>query len=173
MLTIALTFLLATPDDLPAGWMKGNFTPNGFAITMPIPKRQSFEDTGPDDKPVHIQIYRGKVGEVSYIVSVSNFSLSYISQPVKVIFDNARDGSLARSGGTLVSEKDIQLGTTTGRETMVKAKDAGFVRARVYVYNQRQYSLTITSPQEADLDTADARRFFESFVLKPIKKTGK
>lgn len=166
--------LLAHPavDDLPAGWIKHDFADAGFFVTMPQPKRQSFDDKGPDDKPVHIQMYRGKVAETTYVVSVSTFSLSYITQPVKVILDNARNGSVARSAGKVVSEKDIVLGQVTGRETVVHVAGAGYVRSRIFVFNQRQYAVMIASPQQAELDNTDARRFLESFKPRLIKKTG-
>lgn len=169
---IALGLLMSTLiSDLPEGWVAIKATNLGYHVSMPKPERKAFQDTGPDNKPVHISLYRGTVGKTSYIVSVSEFSKSYLSQPVKLIFDNARDGSLKRSGGTLVSEKDIKFNTIPGREIVVKAKDAGYVKARVYVYNLRQYSVMMAVEKEADLETSDAKLFFDSFELKPLKRT--
>ncbi|MBL8824223.1 MAG: hypothetical protein JNJ77_16680 [Planctomycetia bacterium] len=170
LLLLAVTF---TRDDLPEGWNKVSLPTAGFKVNMPNPERKFMEDKGPDDKPVFIRMHRGKEGKVSYLVTVSEFSLSYISQPAKTIFDNAREGSLARSGGSLVSEKDIKLDKVPGREFVVKAKEAGFVRARVYVFNQRQYSVMVAGPKLEDLETPETKQFFDSFKLTPIRKQGK
>lgn len=169
---ITLGLLLCTFwGDLPEGWVAIKATNLGYVVSMPKPERKAFQDVGPDEKPVHISLYRGTVGKTSYIVSVSEFSKSYLSQPVKVIFDNARDGSLKRSGGTLVREKDIKFNTIAGRETIVKAKEAGYVKARVYVYNLRQYAVIVAAEKEEDLESKEARLFFDSFELKPLKRT--
>lgn len=173
LILILLLNLTITSDDLPAGWTKVSLPTAGFKVDMPNPERKFLEDKGPDDKPVFIRIHRGKEGKVSYLVTVSEFSLSYITQPAKTIFDNAREGSLARSGGSLVSEKEIKLDKVPGREFVVKAKDAGFVRARVYVFNQRQYSVMVAGPKLEDLETAETKLFFDSFKLIPIRKQGK
>lgn len=170
ILFIGLLFTLYTPDDPAIRWQP--IANPGCSAKLPNanPKVQKLDDTGPDDKPVKITIYRGSIGKTSYIVSISEFSADYIKQPVKAIFDNARNGSLARSGGTLVSEKDITLDKVPGRETIVKAKDAGFVKAHVYVHNDKQYAVMIGSPNEKDLDDDNARKFFDSFKLKTIPK---
>jgi hypothetical protein len=170
MITLGL-LLCACWGDLPEGWVAIKAANLGYVVSMPKPERKAFQDVGPDDKPVHISLYRGTVGKTSYIVSVSEFSKSYLSQPVKLIFDIARDGSLKRSGGTLVSEKDIKFNTIPGREIVVKAKEAGYVKARVYVYNLRQYSVMMAGEKESDLDTKEAQLFFDSFELKPLKRT--
>lgn len=170
---ILLLTLTSFADDLPAGWAKISLPTAGFQVHMPNPERKFMEDKGPDDKPVFIRIHRGNSGKVSYLVTVTEFSLSYISQPVKVIFDNAREGTLARSGGSLVSEKEIKLDKVPGREIIVKAKDAGFVRARIYVFNQRQYSVMVAGPRLEDLDSTEAKHFFDSLKLVPIRRQGK
>ena len=56
---------------------------------------------------------------------------------------------------------------------MVKAKEAGFVRARIYVFNQRQYSVMVAGPKLEELDSAETKQFFDSFKLTPIRKQGK
>ncbi len=172
MIMFALGLLMCiVAADLPEGWVAIKAANLGYQVSMPKPERKAFQDIGPDDKPVHISLYRGTVGRTSYIVSVSEFSKSYLSQPVKVIFDNARDGSLKRSGGTLVSEKEIKFNTIPGRETVVKAKEAGYVKARIYVYNLRQYSIMLAGEKEDDLESKEAKLFFDSFELKPLKRT--
>ncbi|MFT3880350.1 MAG: hypothetical protein QM703_11900 [Gemmatales bacterium] len=172
-LALSFLILLRLPDDPPPRWMP--LANPGCSARLPNanPKVQKLEDTGPDDKPVKISIYRGTIGKTSYLVTISEFSDEYMKQPVKIIFDNARNGSIARSGGKLVSEKDIELDKVPGRETIVTVKDAGFVKARVYVHNERQYAVMIASPNEKELDDENAKKFFESFKLKTMRRPGK
>src|SRR5262245_5801790 len=159
-------------DALPAGWVKFAARGEGFSISSPATfKRQQLTDKGPDQKDVKITVFRANVGDESYLVTISEFSAEYMKNPPKVIFDNARDGSVARSGGKLVRESDIKLGSHPGREVVVAAGEkAGFVRARIFVANGRQYAVMLASKTEAGIDSADARRFFESFRLLSIPK---
>lgn len=170
MLTLGL-LVCAWVSDLPEGWVVIKATNLGYVVSMPKPERRAFQELGPDEKPVHISYYQGTSGKLSFIVTVTEFSKMYISQPVKVIFDYARNGSLTRSGGTLVSEKDIKFNTIPGRETVVQTKDAGFVKARLYVYNLRLYTVMATSEKLEDLESKEAKLFFDSFQLKPLKRT--
>lgn len=162
---LLLLLTLSTTDDPTLRWTP--ITNSGCSAKLPtIPKLQKLEDKGPDDKPVKITIYRSSVGKVSYLITISEFSADYMKQPVKTIFDNARNGSIARSSGMLVSEKDIELDKIPGRETIVKAQDAGFVKAHLYVHNNLQYAVMIGSPTEKDLDDDIARKFFDAFKWK-------
>src|SRR5262245_60005309 len=107
---LLLTLLLLTPQDAPF-WPKVSSRPTAFAAEFPTqPKRQTLKDTGPDDKDVSITMYRANVEGRSYLVTISAFSDDYMKQPVEKIFDNARDGSVSRSGGTLVSERNFKIG---------------------------------------------------------------
>lgn len=138
----------------------------GCVAQLPDPKMTKLEGNGPDDQPVKITNYRGALGKTSYTVAVSEFSQGYIAQPVKAIFDIARDGSLTVTGGKLVSEKEILLEKVPGREFIIKVEDAGFAKARVFVHNKLQYSVMIVTPNEKALDDENARKFYASFKLK-------
>ena len=166
---IAHSFLA---DDLPDGWGKLSSPAEGFYVAIPGEiKRQKLTDKGPDDKPVKITLFRTLHHGVTYVVGVSEFSKEYLSQPKKKIFDNARDGSIARSGGKLVREKDIKQGKLEGREVVnaVGGKDGGVVRARIFVANDRQYSAMVAGKNEADVDSEEALRFLDSFKTIPIR----
>jgi hypothetical protein len=153
-------------DDLPEGWGKLSSPAEGFYVVIPGEiKRQKLTDKGPDDKPVKLTFFRTKHGGADFIVGMSEFSHEYMSQPKKKIFDNARDGSIARSGGKLVREKDIKQGKLDGREVVnaVGGKDGGVVIARIFVANGRQYSVMVAGKKLADVESEDALRFLDSF----------
>jgi hypothetical protein len=169
---LLISALAAQGDDLPAGWVKFASRGEGFSISAPaVFKRQQMTQKGPDQKDVRITIFRVNVGTDSYLVTISEFSPEYMKNPPKVIFDNARNGSIERSGGKLIREQDIKLDKHPGRDVVVAAGEkAGFVRARVFVANGRQYSVMIASKTEAAIDSPEARRFFESFRILPLAK---
>lgn len=158
-------------SDLPEGWVAIKATNLGYVVSMPKPERKAFQELGPDEKPVHISHYKGTSGKISFIVTVTEFSKTYMSQPVKTIFDTVRDSSLKRSGGTLMSEKDIKFNTIPGREILVQTKDTGYMKSRLFVYNLRLYSVMVTSASQDDLVSKEAKLFFDSFELKPLKRT--
>lgn len=161
-------------DKLPEGWAKLSARPHGFGVTIPLGHKVSkMTQKGPDGRDVKIAVYRANVGDTSYLVTVSEFSPEYMKQAPKVIFDNARNGSVERSsGGKLVREHDLKVQTYPARDVVVEAgMKAGFVRARLIVAHGCQYAAMVTSKTEAGLDTADAKRFIESVrIIKLIDK---
>jgi hypothetical protein len=87
-------------------------------------------------------------------------------------FDDARDGMLKASKGTLISENSISLGGAPGRELKVLLKDPNggeyIDRARFYDVNRRTYLLQYLFPKSedgSDLTTAKADKFFDSFKV--------
>jgi hypothetical protein len=171
-MVLLVSALAAQGDDLPAGWNKFASRGDGFSISAPaVLKRQQMTQKGPDQKDVKITVFRANVGTESYLVTTSEFSAEYMKNSPKDIFDNARNGSIERSNGKLVREQDIKLNGHPGREVIVAAGEkAGFVRARIFVANGRQYAVMVASKTEAGIDSADARRFFESFRILPLLK---
>jgi hypothetical protein len=165
-MTIVLCLVLV--DELPAGWVLWNAPTEGFSLTMPKPDRSQMTDKDANADPVTIQIFRARQGKVQFLVTVSEFAERYISQPPKTIYDNARQGSLARSGGSVIREKEHVLGKTSGREFVLKIKENAFIRAQVFVFNKRQYSVMMAAEKQEQLENDDAQRFFNSFKLLPI-----
>ena len=173
----AVLFMLVAPhfiaDDLPPGWGRMSSPSEGFAVTHPIVfKRQKMTDKDPNGHDVRLTFFRFSKDDVTYIVGISEFDKEYMSQSNKQIFDNARNGSLARSGGKLIREKDIKLGKFEGREVVnaVGGKDGGVVIARIFVANGRQYSVMIAGKKQEDVESEDALRFLDSFKITAIRK---
>jgi hypothetical protein len=172
MLLTILTLLSVTLlQDKAAEWVKQTSSALGFEAEFPVtPTMQKLTDKGPDDKEVKITIYRANRGGRSYLVAVSKFSDDYMKQSVETIFDNARNGSIARSGGELESERSIKIGTHVARETIVKAKNAGYVRAWVTVANRQQYAIMVAGKTKDDVTNDDAERFLKAFKITTMKK---
>ncbi len=103
------------------------------------------------------------------------YMVMYMSLPdgiVKVagakgILDGAADGAVKKSGGKLVSAKDITFGKGKhpGREVVVD-KDGNLVRTQVIVADPKIYVLVVGGPGEF-ANTKAAADFLASFELTP------
>jgi hypothetical protein len=172
MFLLLLTFVSACVlQEGKADWAKLSAPSLGLVAEFPVaPQVRKLTDKGPDDKEVKITIHRANQGGRSYIIAVSAFSDEYMKQPVERIFDNARDGSIARSGGELDSERKIKIGKYPARETIVKAQNAGYVRAWVTVAHNQQYSVMIAGKMKDDVTNDAAERFLKAFKITALKK---
>ena len=67
--------------------------------------------------------------------------------------------------GKLLSEKNIKLGDTPGRETQIEvAGGKKLFRARVYLADQRMYQVVVFGTKKA-ATSKEADRFLDSFKL--------
>jgi hypothetical protein len=84
--------------------------------------------------------------------------------------DQARDGMLARTQTTLMSESRILSGGFPGREILAHNSQGGILNARlIYVQasgaKDRLYTLLALFPTAGARNEQDVRRFFTSFVM--------
>ena len=140
-------------------------SPEGrYTILLPEqPKLQSQQATGADGAV--FQQYLAMASDSSgalyaagyFDIGDSNFS-----------FDKARNGAVR--DGTLLSERDINLGNHPGRELRFLTKDPngheGFVVARFYHVEQRVYIVQYIVPKSAGQELPDkAAKYFDSFQV--------
>ena len=170
---LLLAFTAPPIDELPEGWAKVDGGEHAFEAAFPgEAKRRKVIDKDPNGNPVEVTAIQAGNSNITYFVGISAFDdPEYLKQSKKIVFDNSRDGALKRSKGKLVKENDVKLGTIEGRDfTISVAQGANFVRARLFVANGRLYSTLIAAKAEADTDSKDAKRFFNSFkILEPAK----
>ncbi|HQR41965.1 MAG TPA: hypothetical protein PLX97_04760 [Gemmatales bacterium] len=170
MSTILVTaLLLVLQGDKPDGWMVVNAANKGYTVTMPKPERKAFQEQGPDNKLVHISVSKATAEKRVYTVSVYEYSSTFMEQPASAILDHVRTKTVFSLSGRMVTEKDIKYDQVPGREVIVDGKRSGYLRARLYVFNQRVYLVSVLAETESDLMSEDAQRFFTSFKLKPVK----
>lgn len=103
------------------------------------------------------------------------YMASYTDFPDKMItpekeddmLDGGRDGAVAKTQGTLVSETRISLGGNPGRELKIEAQSRKLiVHARVYLVNKKRlYQLLMFAPKDSSTNE-EASRFLDSFKLK-------
>lgn len=79
--------------------------------------------------------------------------------------DQARDGALARTSTTLVSEIRSNPQGYPGRDVEARNVGGGILDARLIYAGSRLYMLIATSPSAASHREEDIKRFFNSFTI--------
>jgi len=85
--------------------------------------------------------------------------------------DQARDGMLARTQTTLVSESKLTTLPYPGRDITAKNSEGGFLDARMLYVNDRLYTLMALFPTQSARHEQDVIRFFNSFAPQRVSPT--
>lgn len=150
---------LTAPDD----WQTYQFADGSFSIEFP---------GKPEEQLQPVETPMGRIeGRMMIAITASGlFAAQYADYPVsyttpgeiRTVLDAARDLSIERVKGRLLSEREISYNDYRGREVVV-AIEAGTLRTRQYLVGRRMYMLmTISSAAE---ETAAQKRFFGSFKI--------
>jgi hypothetical protein len=150
-------------------WQNLDRTPDGFKVEMPT-----------DVKEIQIPAYneRGGADQVSMIFANPNAETTYSvvwddDPPVARVngmvpdrtLDSARDGALARTQTTLVSETMNSQQGRAEREFSARNVGGGVMNSRLVFAGTRLYMLIAAFPAASARRDEDVRRFFNSFVL--------
>ncbi len=139
----------------------------GFAVKMPglpIEQMQTVK-TAAGNVEVHVFSVELEKPPVSYVVSYSALPESAVKPGSEAKrLDNARDGAVASTKGTLKSQRRILLQNYPGRELEIDLPKERRVRTRIYAVGNRLYQLLVIGPAGAK-DATEAKRFLESFQL--------
>jgi len=110
-------------------------------------------------------IYSSKVNSSSY------FSVETVEYPDELIqrhgnqisLDGARDGALATTGGTLISERSVSQNGLNGKELLITSKSKKFyIRSRIFYEGNTLFSVIAVSRERKD---SDSERFLNSFAF--------
>jgi len=85
--------------------------------------------------------------------------------------DQARDGMLARTQSTLVTESKLTTLPFPGRDITAKNSEGGFLEARLLYMNDRLYTLMALFPTQNARHEQDVSRFFNSFTPLRVSPT--
>jgi hypothetical protein len=143
--------------------------PEGFKVDMPSDIRKI---------EVPALSERGAVDQVQMILcnpdAETTFSVSWEDNPpvarvgdrsVDHILDTAKEGALARTQSTEVSESRSNPGGSPGRDFVGRNAGGGVISARLIYVNPRLYLLSATFPSDAARRDEDIAHFFNSFSL--------
>jgi hypothetical protein len=143
--------------------------PEGFAVEMPC-----------DIRKIEVPAFseRGATDEVQMILcnpdTETTFSVSWEDNPpiaragdrsVDRILDGAKEGALARTQSTEVSESRSSPGGLPGRDFVGRNAGGGVISARLLYVGQRLYLLSAAFPSDSARRDEDIARFFDSFSL--------
>lgn len=165
---------VATEGPQPAhiNWATVDRSSEGFKLEMPA-----------DAREVQVPAYdqKGSTDEVNmlyaYPDATTSYSVSWADNPpvaraagenADATLDDARDGALARTETSLVSEsKSIRQGYPV-RDFVGKNDQGGIFNARLILAGQRLYLLMVAYPAQSARSDSDMNRFFDSFrILTP------
>lgn len=165
----------ASTDAPPAGrsarinWQPVDRPGDGFKVEMPEDTRQlqvpAYNDSGVSE-PVNM-IFSSPDGGTNYSVAWADNppSMRTTGRSVDQTLDAARDGLLARTQTSLVSETRCSPQGFSGRNILARNVGGGVMDARLIVAGQRLYMLTAAYPSLAARREQDVMRFFTSFAV--------
>ena len=105
-------------------------------------------------------------GEVAYLVTYIDYPASlFANMTLGEMLVKGRDG--AAKGHTLLTDKEIKLGSNPAREYAV-ARTTGFVvLVRSVMSGRRLYQAIFAEPGKSYPSSPDARRFLDSLTITP------
>lgn len=163
------------PQPAHINWATVDRTPEGFKLEMPA-----------EAKEVQVPAYdqKGSTDEVNmlyaYPDATTSYSIAWADNPpvsraagenADATLDDARDGALARTETTLVSESKSMRQGYPVRDFSGKNDQGGMFNARLILAGQRLYLLMVAFPAQTARSDSDVNRFFDSFrILNPPNK---
>lgn len=136
----------------------------GFSVRLPAAPEAETDTVPTDHGPMQAMTW-------SYTAETAVYMVTYNEFPPDVLVHGtpeqqlagARDGSLASTGGELVSESQLELSGHPGLEMAVRV-NGGAYRARLFLAGPRLYQILIAAEEDgvfSDVATA----FLESFTF--------
>jgi hypothetical protein len=161
----------ANTDLEPAhvSWHAVDRVQDGFRIDMPS-----------DASEIQIPAYdvKGDAEEMEMIVATPNAETTYAiawddnppverasGEAVERTLDNARDGALARTQTTLMSESHANFLGFPARDFSGQNQSGGLFNARLILAGTRLYMMIVAFPAPSARRDEDVNHFFDSFKL--------
>lgn len=162
MIAALLTAISMHAQTAPA-WKQYPYPADGFAVFAPIEPVYSNRVQTTDVGNVEIHTYAIKLNENSVVMISSSQVRGLDKESAKDRLQKAKDGALKAGSATLVSEKEITLGSYPGLQ--YEATSQGLhVRARMYIVKDRLFQLLDICPLSSPFPE-DAERITSSFKL--------
>lgn len=157
---------VAKPSSLT--WQTVDRPDEGFRIDLPADSKDvevpAYNESG-SSEPVKM-IYANPDPEITYAVTwEDNPPVARVNSrlPERTL-DMARDGMLARSRTTLVSDQHIISHGYPAREVLARNAGGGVLSARLIYAGERLYTLMALYPSSSSRHEQDVKHFFNSFV---------
>jgi hypothetical protein len=161
--------LVETNRGLQLEWRAVDETSQGFKIEMPgDPKQvlvQATNETG-SSEPISMLVAKPDPDRSYAVAWADKPPVARMNDlvPDKTL-DEARDGALARTSTTLVSEVRNSTQGFPGRDVVARNVGGGMLDTRFVYAGTRLYMLIATSPSAAARHEEEVIRFFNSFTI--------
>ncbi len=146
---------------------------DGFKIDLPGEDKDvqvpAFNESG-NTEPVHM-LLTNPGGDITYAVSwQDNPPVARVSHSIDRTLYMARDGMLARTETTIISETRGFHRDYRSLDVLARNTQGGILNARLIVAENRLYMLLALFPSSSARRERDVNRFFNSFV--PAQPSG-
>jgi hypothetical protein len=147
-------------------WIEYKSTPGRYSVMLPSePKITKQNTTAANGDPLVADLATATEGQMTLIIGYFDYSGTYS-------FDDGRNGILEKTGGKLISETNIKLGTFPGRDLVVDASGGGYdfrVYVRYYDAGDRVYLLQflVLKKDDTAANAIQKQKYFDSFKILP------
>lgn len=147
-------------------WAEYKSTPGRYSVLLPgEPKITKQSNASANGVALETYLATATEAQATMIIGYFDYSGTYS-------FDDGRDGILEKTGGKLVSETNIKLGTYPGRDLVVDASGGGYdfrIYVRYYDSGDRIYLLQflVLKTDDTAVNGIRKQKYFDSFKILP------
>lgn len=175
VLLVAMFFPLLAPADEkapPEGWkeVSGGYKKLAYAVWMPADAKVDDKESSIVSKYGQIRVFRSvcqRKDGMLFAAGQINLPPTLVKEPPKVRQDFFREAFLEEFNAKLVEEKNVKLGTMSGKE-YVATTPKGLARHRLFGTGVQMFRVVVTGTKE-QVESKDTDIFFESFKRTPEK----
>jgi hypothetical protein len=146
-------------------WRDYNAPDGSFSVRFPGEPVSSSASQTTEFGPVATQTLRvGTGAREIYQLAYSDYPLEYVVRTTPdALVRLASLEAVRATGGEVVTEQSLRLGTHPGHELRMTTPAGGVLTMRLYFVRTRLYQLTVSTPGTQDVQRLES--FFNSFTL--------
>ena len=152
------------PAPVPKGWAKTLSADGGYSLVFPgtAEARKLTHEDG--TFLANMYVLELDEGNVAFMSSHSDIPKDRMSVAPDTILEDAKQGALANTSGTLESEKRISVDGNAGRELVISTPGGMRTYVRIVLAKGRLFQAMAVMPREHGAKK-DVRGFLDSFRL--------
>jgi len=154
------------PGGNPAGWQQYTSQEGGFSVSMPAGAKETLIEAKGNGsqvtmKALGVECEDGKSG---YLVGSARLTAELLKSSSDCMFSNAKTGVIQNMGAKVTSESPTTLGNDPGRELVLSVQGRPPTYVRIYLVQDRLYTLVAYGPDMSP-SAREYAAFFGSFKL--------
>jgi len=169
---VALSTVIAHYDRiLPHWWHSYTGADGTYSIELPA---------SPSVETLHVPIDGGGTRDVDFVSASPTSQTTYScvtfkndnagNESTDDVLASARDGSLGKVQGTLISEKKITVGGFPAIEFQAHARGNSLLDSRIVATGSHLFMIAAVATQPGDREARTVKRFLESFKILSAKE---